>query len=138
LKQCTKCKEQKSLDEFRLRKDNRNSWCKPCEKAYKKEWDTKRSNELKDFLFEYLSANQCVSCGTKDILVLEFDHKEPKEKSFNIGKAVGGKERLINLEQLIAEVAKCDVMCRNCHQRKTHRDNNSWKYLRVAKENVVA
>ena len=29
---------------------------------------------------------------------------------------------------LVKEVAKCQVLCRNCHQSKTHKENNSWRW----------
>jgi hypothetical protein len=45
--------------------------------------------------------------------VLEFDHLE--EKSFNI--AMGLRDR--SWEALVAEIAKCDVACANCHRRRT-------------------
>jgi hypothetical protein len=45
--------------------------------------------------------------------VLEFDHLG--DKSFNIAK--GLRDR--GWDALIAEIAKCDVVCANCHRRRT-------------------
>lgn len=139
MKTCTKCKESKSTEEFPIRaksKDGKHSWCKSCFKSYKYKWDSTRTLELQNYVFEYLSSKQCVVCKTTDVLVLEFDHVDSKTKQFNIGKATSGKEVRVSLSELIAEIEKCDVVCRNCHQRKTHEVNNSWRYKRLNESRV--
>ena len=57
-------------------------------------------------------------CGESDPIALDFHHRNPEEKEFNIGQAL---TRRVSLVKLLEEVAKCDVMCANCH-RKLHRD----------------
>jgi 5-methylcytosine-specific restriction endonuclease McrA len=52
---------------------------------------------------------KCVDCGTTD--GLEFDHKNPKQKSFAIGK----KFASMATAKLYAEVDKCELRCRPCH-----------------------
>ena len=57
----------------------------------------------------------CVDCGyDKHPAALEFDHRDPGEKEFSI--ATGWNR---SLDQLLREVAKCDVRCGNCHAIKT-------------------
>ena len=63
----------------------------------------------------YLEEHPCSDCGEKDVLVLEFDHLE--NKSFNI--AAGMRYRKWDL--VLAEIAKCEVVCANCHRRRTAR-----------------
>ena len=58
----------------------------------------------------------CCDCGYKGhATALDFDHKEPKLKSFSLSKAYGQYSD----ERLLAEVAKCDVRCANCHRVRT-------------------
>lgn len=133
MKECKRCNLMKSFSLFSQRKTRagyitKHSWCNSCSTAYKREWINKKVRLLRNHVFEYLSNNPCVVCGSDDLLVLEFDHKDPTTKSFNIGKAISGKTISISLEELIAEINKCEVMCRNCHQRKTHKDNRSWRW----------
>jgi hypothetical protein len=64
-------------------------------------------------LIEYLREHSCVDCGEDDVMVLEFDHLGDKE--FNIS----GGLRDRSLAALIAEMAKCEVVCANCHRRRT-------------------
>lgn len=47
--------------------------------------------------------------------VMQFDHRDPAAKAFNIG------ERYVNVSEhvLLDEIAKCDVVCANCHMTRT-------------------
>lgn len=142
MKSCNKCEMSKSLSEFPNRKTRKgeiakHSWCKNCLTKYKRNWNHSNSKQLREYVFGYLYQRQCIACGNADVLVLEFDHRDSKTKLFNIGKAITGKEIRITLDQLIAEIDKCDVVCRNCHQRKTHATNNSWRYQRLQELNYA-
>lgn len=64
-------------------------------------------------LLDYLREHPCVDCGESDPVVLEFDHLF--EKSFTI--ADGLKSR--SWEAVMAEIQKCEVVCVNCHRRRT-------------------
>lgn len=71
---------------------------------------------------EYLLAHPCVDCGEGDPVVLEFDHRNPAEKSFNIGEALG---KTWQWEKIAAEIQKCDIRCANCHRRRTARQRSA-------------
>lgn len=64
----------------------------------------------------YVLGGECVECSSK--YRLEFDHIEPSKKSYdimkNIWKSYGELER---------ELAKCQILCKSCHIKKTKRDN---------------
>lgn len=58
----------------------------------------------------------CADCGTQyPYYVMQFDHLDPSEKSFAIGIAATRSP-----EVLRAEIAKCEVVCANCHAERTH------------------
>lgn len=60
---------------------------------------------------------RCVNCGySKYIEALDFHHLNPKEKDFNISKV-----RSYNFENIKSELAKCVLLCANCH-REVHAD----------------
>jgi hypothetical protein len=46
-------------------------------------------------------------------MVLEFDHLRDKE--FSISKGLVDR----NWQSVLDEIAKCDVVCANCHRRRT-------------------
>lgn len=47
---------------------------------------------------------------------MDFDHRDPSKKSFEVMKRAGG----VSLARLLAEVEKCDVVCANCHRIRTY------------------
>lgn len=66
---------------------------------------------------DYLLAHPCVDCGEQDPVVLDFDHLPGFEKRFTISRAVGASTR--SWDSILAEIAKCEVVCANCHRRRT-------------------
>jgi len=64
-------------------------------------------------LLEYFESHPCVDCGERDPVVLEFDHL--RDKRFDIAN------RLVSVkwQTILDEMAKCEVVCSNCHRRRT-------------------
>ena len=59
----------------------------------------------------------CADCGVKyPFYVMDFDHKPDTVKEFNIASGLGGK----SFKKFYAEIAKCDVVCANCHRERTY------------------
>lgn len=57
----------------------------------------------------------CMDCGQSyPPCVMDFDHRPGEEKLFNLGR-VGAYGKA----SLLAEMAKCDVVCANCHRMRT-------------------
>jgi hypothetical protein len=48
--------------------------------------------------------------------VLEFNHLDPRAKSGNLSDMVASDASVAHLQ---TEIAKCEVLCANCHQRRT-------------------
>ena len=58
--------------------------------------------------------------------MLEFDHLPEHKKLFTIG---GRRARDFTIQQLIEEIAKCDIVCSNCHKNRTYwRQNKNGEY----------
>ena len=79
--------------------------------------------KIHKYVVDYLLEHPCVDCGEKDIRVLEFDHLHSKK--FGISTAIHQSYKLRDIK---AEIAKCEVRCSNCHLKKTHKDQNSYKH----------
>lgn len=61
---------------------------------------------------EFVLPNGSV-CGYREhYAALEFDHRDPLVKKFNISAGVLSKHR----DELMDEIAKCDVLCANHHR----------------------
>lgn len=66
------------------------------------------------WLKQYKETLLCEVCGENAPECLDFHHRDPAEKKFALsdGTARG-------VETMLAEIAKCAVLCANCH-RKVH------------------
>src|SRR2546423_7776287 len=66
-----------------------------------------------------LRRRPCADCGgTFPPWIMDFDHRDPADKSFSIA---AGKVLLKSRDLLLAEIAKCDIVCANCHAVRTYR-----------------
>lgn len=128
MKTCSKCKQQKNIDEFNKNKSKRDGYsgvCRDCQKLYKQAHYVnnkdkvyaaarKRQQELRDKVWAYKNDHKCVDCDNSDPRVLEFDHLGDKE--FNIaGMASDG----YGWDRILKEIEKCEVVCANCHRIRT-------------------
>ena len=58
----------------------------------------------------------CLDCGyDRYPEALDFDHLPGCEKVSSITKMVSGS----SMERLLAEMAKCEIVCANCHRHRT-------------------
>lgn len=64
--------------------------------------------------------DKCVKCGSADDL--QFDHIDPAKKSFNI------TSNMTPNPTVLAEIAKCQLLCRPCHERKTSIENSGFRH----------
>jgi len=130
---CARCHAEKLIDAFPIKnksRGTRRAYCLPCCREYGKEhyrrnrpaylWRTRTRNAIdrpknRNFIYDYLRSHPCVDCGVNDPVVLEFDHRDPALKTNDVGRLIHAAPR----SSLIAEIAKCDVRCGNCHRRRT-------------------
>lgn len=57
----------------------------------------------------------CADCGVKyPPYIMDFDHRNPDEKLFQIGS-----NSTLSIERILTEISKCDVVCSNCHRERT-------------------
>ena len=76
---------------------------------------SQRVAELREWMREVKSGLSC-PCGENHIACLEFHHQNSKKKEFDVSNfAKSGYSK----DKVLAEIAKCIVMCSNCH-RKHH------------------
>lgn len=141
-KRCSKCKQEKFKTEFHKRADRPSgvmSHCKECEKdrrnsrkgvqsAYNKKSYQKNKTKVKqhskivgqakmDKISQIKQTTPCADCG--DTFpgrpeVMDFDHRDPSTKNFTMARARWKKWETIELE-----MAKCDIVCANCHRTRT-------------------
>jgi hypothetical protein len=95
--------------------------------AARREREVERRTRL---LLEYLAEHPCVDCDENDPIVLEFDHVG--EKRFGI--SVGLRDR--PWSEVLEEIAACEVVCANCHRRRTYRRGNVLRHRLMGGESA--
>jgi hypothetical protein len=131
MRRCGRCQAIKPVDDFmwrRKERGQRDNYCRPCRADYHHEHyvanraryieNTARrkralAEERNAYLVEFFVTHPCTDCGETDPLVLEFDHQG--DKCFNV--SAGVRDR--NWQAVLDEIAKCEVVCANCHRRRT-------------------
>lgn len=80
---------------------------------YRESWQ--RAHEKKRQILLDARIGGCVKCGEQHPACLDFHHRNGKtDKLGDIGTL-----RRFDTKRMLAEIAKCDVLCANCH-RKHH------------------
>jgi hypothetical protein len=70
-----------------------------------------------------LKASPCRDCGgVFPPYVLDFDHRDRATKAFNISVAMSNG---YPWDVILAEVAKCDLVCANCHRVRTYKEGHA-------------
>jgi hypothetical protein len=143
---CNKCKIEKSEEEFFFQdksKNKRHNHCKACygnsrrsKEHYAKYKDeylkraASRNARIREENFtsmrQYLKDKVCLDCGETDPVVFEFDHRNPSEKKYGISKMMPS----YNWPSILTEIEKCDVVCANCHKRRTAKQFGWRKFTR--------
>ena len=133
MKRCSRCKELLPLDSFsknRSKRDGLQNNCRQCQREYVREhyraeggyylakakvaravWRARAR-----LLLDELKSVECPDCGgTFAACAMDFDHVLPG-KLFNLSRG----PRTGRLAML-AEAAKCEIVCANCHRLRTLR-----------------
>ena len=73
---------------------------------------------IKQFIRNYKESHPCVDCNEyKDYYVMQFDHLPQYVKCFNISNFY---DYTGDVQVVIAEMKKCDLVCGNCHTVRGH------------------
>jgi hypothetical protein len=133
LRRCIWCELIRPVSAFAFRSKatgTRQSHCRACHAAYRRshyqrnkpeyiarEVDRirRRRTENRRLVCAYLRSHPCVDCGERDIVTLQFDHRDRATKLQDVSLLVIGKSWSI----VSREIEKCEVRCANCHRRRT-------------------
>lgn len=119
-KKCAKCSTFKDAKEFYIRRNGNNlsPYCKICTS---KEC-SQRFTRIKEQCVAY-KGGKCENCGyNRFIGALDFHHKNPSQKEFNICR-----RRSCNIEKLKPELDKCKLLCSNCHREEHGISNGTFQ-----------
>lgn len=104
---------------------SRRPVCKECHNKYTRQHYLDNKQKYIDRVAKYnkkqkdkvreLKNVPCMDCNTVyPYYVMDFDHRE--DKKFNISQSMDR----YGWAKILEEVAKCDVVCSNCHRIRTY------------------
>jgi len=120
---CRQCKRILPLTSFyleiearRAAREGRSHYhypCRECQSARARE--SRRGRQ--DFIDSIKLAKGCADCGTRlpHPEIYDFDHKPGVIKARPVSAFLTSG----SMDELVAEIAKCDVVCANCHRIRT-------------------
>ncbi len=112
----------------------KQKFCNECKRSYNKTWYDKnkeshktnvlRNNSVyREWFVKTISEVKSVPCADCGIsypsYVMDFDHLEGTLKLECVSKMTG-----FSKEKILAEIAKCEVVCSNCHRIRTFSRRN--------------
>lgn len=117
-KYCPKCERTKPSNDFYTRGEFLSSYCRECQRGHSNSTKRGLRARLKAIIQEAKHEKPCADCGEKHpYFAMDFDHRDPQQKSFEISKAGA---RCATEERLLTEIAKCDLVCALCHRYRTN------------------
>jgi hypothetical protein len=72
-----------------------------------------RKNAARDYINSIKKRSKCSKCPIDNYVVLDFHHRDPKMKEISACDMVTNKYSIARID---AELAKCDIVCANCHR----------------------
>jgi hypothetical protein len=155
VKRCPRCGETKPHSEFQLhrgRRDGLQSICKSCRKILdqalyarrrgtrtpSRSWERARAA----WLLSLKAGRPCTDCGRIYApQVMQWDHLPGNLKLGNISTNLRGRSR----QQILDEIAKCELVCANCHAIRTFKragwggvSEPAWQYDSRHRERMAA
>lgn len=131
---CSRCHENRAEGEWlpSAWKRQRGGYCRSCQAAYYKD----RVSADKGYFLKYQNARRkvgydkikalkeslgCMVCGyNKCHAALDFHHRDQSTKKHNICRVWN-----LSWERAMEEIAKCDLLCANCHREHHFNERES-------------
>lgn len=122
---CSKCQDELPLSAFNRNGDDWQYYCRDCFRQYFQARGRRHQDQVnagrrtradagRQHLLEVLRTRACEDCGEADPVVLEFDHLRDRIECLSAMAGDGASIALLD-----AEIAKCEVVCANCHRMRT-------------------
>ena len=101
---------------YKAEKDAYNERKRKTNKRYKIRNKDEVSAIYKSNYIKEQKNKPCMDCGILySYYVMDFDHRNPSEKLGNLARMIA-----FSFEEILEEIAKCDVVCANCHRERTY------------------
>jgi hypothetical protein len=84
-------------------------------KASQAETKKRLRKERRKWFQDLKKTLKCNRCPETDWRVLDFHHKDPSQKDWEVANMVRSRW---SQKRILAEIDKCEVLCANCHRRE--------------------
>jgi hypothetical protein len=119
VKSCKDCGVSKPIEDFYVNsgsKGGRLARCKACVLLRYADGRKARQRGLLDYIQSIKLGRGCTDCGYRGHpAALEFDHLPEFKKEYRVSVMAAGSTKA----KIDAEIAKCEVVCANCHRVRT-------------------
>src|SRR4051812_22627941 len=127
MKRCGACQRDLPLSSFHRRGLGHQTWCKSCRKTYDAAYNgrnrLRRSAQKRRYHADFMTwcdslkaDTPCADCrGVFSPRAMQWDHLPGFDKVDDIGNL----SRRHNRRRIIEEIAKCELVCANCHAVRT-------------------
>lgn len=134
---CSRCSAELPLSAFNRNGDGRQHWCRECFRTYFRERGRRHHDQVqqtarkrrqagRELIRQRFEQTPCANCGEDEILVLELDHLGEKTKAISALIADAAA-----LDKVRSELERCEVVCVNCHRRRTARRSGAYRLTGV-------
>ena len=128
-KRCGRCGQEKPVAAFHRwkRGDGFQPWCKACRKEYDAAYSARtlerrrerRAERKREFVVWYRALKEdrpCADCGGRfPAAAMQWDHLPGSEKTADVANLL----RRLCKSRILEEIAKCELVCANCHAIRT-------------------
>jgi hypothetical protein len=127
MKRCGRCRVEKPLALFHRRGGGHQTWCKDCRRSYDAEYHREtsalrveqkreRHAEFVEWYFALKEGKPCTDCGQSfHPAAMQWDHVPGAPKLASVADLC----RKNNRRRVLEEIAKCELVCANCHAVRT-------------------
>ncbi len=117
-KYCPRCEKYLPKKDFHKRGQYLMGYCKACQCDYVNDRRRAERLNLRVFIDSFKVGRPCVDCGQSfEPFAMDFDHRDPTQKRFNVSVAVNGD---YSKSAILKEISKCDLVCAVCHRYRTY------------------
>ena len=124
---CVACTQSKPMSEFPNLRARVSSYCRDCQRAYDRRYYAERGRIARlrarraaerMWMVQLKNGIPCAECSEVfPAWVMQWDHLPGMAKVEAVSAMVGSRRRAAILD----EIAKCELVCSNCHAVRTRR-----------------
>lgn len=95
-------------------KDDYNKKHYKKNKQYYKDKAKRHKMKIRKWYIDLKKSKKCIECSESDFRCLDFHHRDPERKEFNISDI-----SRVSRKRALKEIEKCNPLCKNCHAKLT-------------------